>query len=202
MAPDIIAGLEAFGDGEFDYITSFAELIKGIITGSGVADKGSIRNAGTRVNKPFMRNDVEVELRQIGLSAIAIAFGKRINNWSVMALRPLGVSSCDKRSGLDLENVFIRLSTLVADHIASSVVSMIDEAIVCDCWDFPHATGLGIWVVIWVVAFAPCNCQLDDIPLESKAFLLTSGHQPVTLGYSHEMRREKQRRERRAKRFW
>lgn len=163
VTPNVVAGLEALGDGEFDDTAPLAELIKGPIAGSFVADKGSVRNARTRAEKTGVRNDVELLLRQIGFSAIAITFRERVYDRSVMTLGPRCESSGDGRSGLDLECVFIRLSTLMADHIAGSIVSEIDKAIVCSCWNFVHATGLAIWMIAGAVAFAPSNFQLDDI---------------------------------------
>lgn len=55
----------------------------------------------------------------------------------------------------------------MADHIAGSIVSEIDIAIVCSCWNFVHATGQAIWVIVRVIAYAPCNCQLGLIKFSS-----------------------------------
>lgn len=107
VTPDVVAGLEALGHGELNDTALFAEVIKSPITGSGVADEGSIRNAGTRAEKTGARHDVEILLRQIGLSAITITFGERVYNRSVMTLGPCCESSGDGRSGLDLECIFI-----------------------------------------------------------------------------------------------
>lgn len=161
VTPDVFAGLEALGDSEFDDTAVLAEFIKGPVTGRGVADIGSISNAGTRMEKTGARNDVELLLRQIGIFEIAITFGERVNNRSMMTLGPGSESSGNGRSGLDLESVFIRLSTLVADHIAGSIVSEIDKLIVWSIY-FVHATGHAIWVIGRVEALAPCNCQLDE----------------------------------------
>ena len=155
VTPDVVAGLEALGNSKFDDTSVVAEFIKGIITGSGVADKLSIRNAGTRVEKTGARNDVKLLLRQVGIFALAITFGERVYDRSMMTLGPGCESSGDGRSCLDLESVFIRLSTLVADHIAGSIVSEIDKAIICSCWNFVHATGQAIWVIVGAVAVAP-----------------------------------------------
>lgn len=157
VTPDVVAGLKALGDRKFDDIAVFAEFIKGPITGSGVADRLSLGNAGNRAEETSARNDAKLLLRQIGIFAFAITFGQRVYNRSMMTLGPSSESSGDGRSCLDLESVFIRLSTLVADHIAFSIVPEIDKAIICSCWNLVHATGHAIWVIVGVVALAPCK---------------------------------------------
>lgn len=155
VTPDVVAGLKALGDSKFDDTSVVAEVIEGPITGSVTVDIRSIRNAGTRVEKTGVRNDVKLLLRQISIFALAITFGNRVYNRSMMTLGPDCESSGNGRSCLDLESVFIRLSTLVADHIAGSIVSPIDKAIICSSWNFVHATGQAIWVIVGAVAVAP-----------------------------------------------
>lgn len=130
VTPDVIAGLEALRDSKSDDTTLVAEVIEGIITGIEIVEVGSISDARTRVEKTGVSNDVKHLFRQIGISAIAVTFGQRVYNRSMMTLGPGCESSGDGRSGLDLESIFIRCGTLVADHIAGTIVSEIDIAVV------------------------------------------------------------------------